>query len=234
MDGFEIYNDVNYSNLPSNDECILNAVQISKLVGEPASTIRSWAEKHQNNLYIKKINGRFVYTSASVEQFRFIKSLCREKKMTHDQIEEHLNKKGFQYQKYDGGLINPEDPLGYEALASQIMIKNQDMMKQFLMEFVKYQEDFKEEIKSDIKSEVAITVDDRMESNLNEFKDGFKEELKEDLKQEFQAYIDQRELDYKNRDNEMIDLLKKHMEDSQRKFEENNVKKSFWSRIFNK
>lgn len=226
MDGFEIYNDVNYSNLPSDDECILNAVQISKLVGEPASTIRTWAERHQNNLYIKKINGRFVYTNASVEQFRFIKSLCREKKMTHDQIEEHLNKKGFQYQKYDGGLINPEDPLGYEALASQIMIKNQDMMKQFLVEFVKYQEQFKEEIKSDIKSEVAITVDDRMESNLNSFK--------EDLKEEFKSYIDQREFDYKNRDNEIIDSLKKHMEESQRKFEENNAKKSFWSRIFNK
>lgn len=230
----DIFNDVDFTSVPKDEECILNAVAISKLTGIKASTIRLWGNMYEEFLYIKKINGRTVYTKASVNQFIFINDLIKEKKFTHKQVQEHLSKRGFEYAKYDSDLINPEDPLGFEALASQLMIKNQDMMKQFLMEFVKYQEDFKEELKSDIKSEVAVTVDDRMESNLNEFKDGFKEELKEDLKQEFQAYIDQRELDYKNRDNEMIDLLKKHMEDSQRKFEENNVKKSFWSRIFNK
>ena len=226
----DIYSDVSYSATPKDEECILNAVALGKLIGENPSTIRLWGDMYEEFLYIKKINGRMVYTEASVNQFRFIKDLIRDKKFTHKQIYDHISKTGFQYQKYDSGLINPEDPLGYEALASQIMIKNQDMMKQFLMEFVKYQEQFKEEIKSDIKSEVAITVDDRMENNLNDFK----EELKEDLKQEFQSYIDQREMDYKNRDTQMIDSLKKHLEDSQRKFEENNSKKSFWSRIFNK
>lgn len=221
MKEFEIYNDVNYSNLPSDDECMLNAVQISKIVGEPASTIRTWAERHQNNLYIKKINGRFVYTQASVDQFKFIKILCREKNMTHEQIYDHISKKGFEYQKYDSGLINPEDPLGYEALASQIMLKNQNMLKEFMVEFVKYQEQREDSLIAKINNEVAITVDERLDEKL----DNFKSDL-------LQAVVDQKELEFKQRDEILLDNLRKHMEENQKKFEEQQSKKSFWSRLF--
>jgi len=218
MNDFSNYTDVNYSNIPTDEECIINAVQIGKVIGEPPSTIRVWAEKHQEFLYIKKINGRFSYTQASINQFKFIQTLMRDKKFTHDLVHEQLSKRGFEYEKYSSGLMNPEDPLGFEALASQLAIKNGEQLKEFLMKFVEYQEDFKKELKEDIKTEVAVAIDEHMDAKLDELK----------------SYIDQRELEYKTQDQEKIDMLRKAMEDTRKKNEEDSSKKGFLSRIFNK
>lgn len=218
MKDYENYNDVSYSSVPDDDECVLNAVQISKMVGEPASTIRLWADMYENFLCVKRINGRMVYTQKSVNEFKFIQALIRDKKFKHEQVNEQLSKRGFEYSKYDGGLINLEDPLGFEALASQIMLKNGEQLKEFLMKFVEYQENFKKEMKEDIKTEVAIAIDEHMDVKLDELK----------------SYIDKRELEYKQQDEERISMLKAHMEDTKKKNEELNSKKSIWSRIFNK
>jgi len=217
MDDFSSYTDVNYSNVPKDEECVLNAVQIGKILGEPPSTIRVWADKHGKFLYIKKIKGRFAYTQASVKQFEFIQSLIRDKKFTHDLVHEQISKRGFEYEKYDSGLMNPEDPLGFEALATQLAIKNGEQLKEFLMKFVEYQENFKKELKEDIKTEVAVAIDEHMDSKLDELK----------------SYIDQREMEYKKQDEERMDMLRRSMEET-RKNTELNSKKGIWSRIFNK
>lgn len=218
MKDYENYNDVSYSSVPNDDECVLNAVQISKMIGEPAHNIRLWAGMYEEFLCVKKINRRFVYTQKSVNEFKFIQTLVRDKKFKHEQVYEQLSKRGFEYSKYDGGLINLDDPLGFEALASQIMLKNGEQLKEFLMKFVEYQENFKKEMKEDIKTEVAIAIDEHMDTKLDELK----------------SYIDQRELEYKQQDEERISMLKAHMEDTKKKNEELNSKKSIWSRIFNK
>lgn len=218
MKDYENYNDVSYSSVPDDDECVLNAVQISKMVGEPASTIRLWADMYENFLCVKRINSRMVYTQKSVNEFKFIQMLIRDKKFKHEQIYEQLSKRGFEYSKYDGGLINLDDPLGFEALASQIMLKNQEQLKEFLMKFVEYQEDFKKELKEDIRTEVAVAIDEHMDAKLDELK----------------SYIDKRELEYKAQDQERMDMLRRSMEDTKKKNEELNSKKSIWSRIFNK
>ncbi|WP_346938151.1 MerR family transcriptional regulator [uncultured Clostridium sp.] len=218
MKDYENYNDVSYSSVPDDDECVLNAVQISKMVGEPASTIRLWADMYENFLCVKRINGRMVYTQKSVNEFKFIQSLIRDKKFKHEQVNEQLSKRGFEYSKYDGGLINLEDPLGFEALASQLAIKTQEQLKEFLMKFAEYQENFKKELKEDIKTEVAVAIDEHMDAKLDELK----------------SYIDQRELEYRTQDQEKIDILRKAMEDTRKKNEEDSSKKGFLSRIFNK
>lgn len=218
MKDYENYNDVSYSSVPDDDECVLNAVQISKMVGEPASTIRLWADMYENFLCVKRINSRMVYTQKSVNEFKFIQMLIRDKKFKHEQVHEQLSKRGFEYSKYDGGLINLDDPLGFEALASQIMLKNQEQLKEFLMKFVEYQEDFKKELKEDIRTEVAVAIDEHMDAKLDELK----------------SYIDKRELEYKAQDQERMDMLRRSMEDTKKKNEELNSKKSIWSRIFNK
>lgn len=217
MDEFNNYNDVSYKSVPEDDECVLNAVQVGKIIGEPASTIRVWADLHGEFLYIKKINGRFVYTQASISQFQFIQTLVREKGFTHDLVREQLRKHGFEYAKYSGGIVNPEDPLGFEALATQIMLKNQEQLKQFMIMFMESQKNFKDELKSEIKEEVAIAVDEHMDNKLDEFK----------------TYLDQRELEQKQRDIEMIDSLKTHMEDTKKKIEEEQSR-GFWSKMFKK
>ena len=222
MSEFFNYTDVNYSKVPEDDECILNAVQIGKMVGESDYTIRLWANKHKDFLSVKKINGKFAYTQKSVSEFKFIQSLLRDKKFTHELVHEQLSKRGFEYEKYDSGLINPQDPLGFEALASQLAIKNGEQLKEFLVKFMEYQENFKTELKEELKSEIAISVDEHLEDRLNEFKN------------DIQIFIDQRELEYKKQDEERISMLKTHMEDNKKKNEEENSKKGFFSRLLGK
>ena len=67
--------DVPYHIIPNDEECVINASQIGKRIGEAPSTIRTWANQYEEYLYIKKVNGRFVYTEKSVIQFEFIKKL---------------------------------------------------------------------------------------------------------------------------------------------------------------
>lgn len=218
MDEFNNDNiqDVDYIEVPDKtirgESLYYSTSQVAKILDLSDSKVRYYSTVFADILNIEFHNKQRRFTKADIEKMRFLTEL-KEEGMTIKQIQDYCQEVDFE----NGGEIQVKEtnPLSIQTLAKALLEQQELMLNEF-----------REKLNEDIRKEVAITVDDGLNS--------FKEELKEDLKQEFQAYIDQRELDYKNRDNEMIDLLKKHMEDSQRKFEENNVKKSFWSRIFNK
>lgn len=212
------FTDVNFHNVPEDNECIINAVQLGKKIDEPPSTIRTWAESYEDYLYIKKINGRFVYTEASVDQFRFIKEMHRNKGMSHKQIADIISKHGFQYGDFNSGLVDPKDPLGYQALASAIAVENQKQLSDFLVKFVQYQEENNKFVIEKIKNEVALTVDEVVDDKFNEFKD---ELLKE--------YRIEREATIKTMD--MVSNLNAKLEERK---EEYNNKKGFLSRLLGK
>jgi len=161
------YNDVEFKEIPKDEECMTTAVKIGEIIEEPASRIRKWAEYHEDNLYIKKINGRFAYTQKSVEQFKFIKDLKQNKNMTHEQIRQHMQKHGMHYSKYDGGLIDPRDPFGYEALSSAISQKTQEQLKEFLTNFIQYQEQSNQNLVKAVTLEVEQTVQDLVEESIS-------------------------------------------------------------------
>lgn len=212
------FTDVNFHNVPEDNECIINAVQLGKRIDEPPSTIRTWAESYEDYLYIKKINGRFVYTEASVDQFRFIKEMHRNKGMSHKQIADIISKHGFQYGDFNSGLIDPKDPLGYQALASAIAVENQKQLSDFLVKFVQYQEENNKLVIEKIKNEVALTVDEVVDDKFNEFKE---ELLKE--------YRIEREATIKTMD--VVSNLNAKLEERK---EEYNNKKGFLSRLLGK
>jgi len=162
------YNDVEFKEIPTNEECMVTAVKIAEILEEPASRIRKWAEYHEDNLYVKKVNGRFAYTQKSIDQFKFIKDLKLNKNMTHEQIYQHMKKHGMQYSQYDGGLIDPKDPFGYEALSSAISQKTEIQLKEFLVNFVKYQEKNNDSLIKSITSEVEQTVQDQIEESMSD------------------------------------------------------------------
>ncbi|WP_195966729.1 MerR family transcriptional regulator [Clostridium sp. 1001283B150210_160208_E6] len=212
------FTDVNFHNVPEDNECIINAVQLGKRIDEPPSTIRTWAESYEDYLYIKKINGRFVYTEASVDQFRFIKEMHRNKGMSHKQIADIISKHGFQYGDFNSGLVDPKDPLGYQALASAIAVENQKQLAEFLSRFVQYQEENNKLVIEKIKNEVALTVDEIVDDKFNEFKEEF---IKEQQKE--------REATFKTMD--MVSNLNAKLEERK---EEYNNKKGFLSRLLGK
>ena len=212
------FTDVNFHNVPEDNECIINAVQLGKRIDEPPSTIRTWAESYEDYLYIKKINGRFVYTEASVDQFRFIKEMHRNKGMSHKQIADIISKHGFQYGDFNSGLVDPKDPLGYQALASAIAVENQKQLAEFLSRFVQYQEENNKLVIEKIKNEVALTVDEIVDDKFNEFKEEFIKEQQEE-----------REATFKTMD--MVSNLNAKLEERK---EESNNKKGFLSRLLGK
>lgn len=205
------FNDVRFTQLPKDEECMVTAVKIGELIDEPTSTVRKWAEYHADNLYIKKIEGKFRYTIRSVDEFKFIQDCVRNKKMTHAQVKEHMSQHGSNYSQFDGGLLDPKDPFGYKALSASIAIENKKQLQDFMMSFVEYQENSHRKLIDELKGEVSDIVQETIEESLK----GFKEEL-----------------NATKETNEKIDRLRESME--QRKKEENNKKKSWFKRIFKK
>lgn len=160
----EKFTDVSFKQLPQDEECILTAVKIGELIDEPAHTVRKWAEFHEDNLYIKKINGRFVYTTKSVEQFKIIKDLVRNKHMTHEQVRKFM---------FDGSDVLKDslikkDPLGYEALSTAITIENRKQMEVFMNSLVEWHEnalcDLRDKLRADITTEVEEVVDESLKA----------------------------------------------------------------------
>lgn len=258
------FSDTSYFQVPEDNECILNAVQLGKLIDEPATTIRSWADKHDKYLYIKKVNDRFVYTQASVEQFKFIKDLCRNKNFTHKQITDHIKQHGFEYSKYDSGLVDIKDPLGYQALASALALENQKQLKEFLTNFIQYQEQNNEELVKSVRIEVSQTVQDQIEESMNGIEKELQEQKEENkklsqqleqvhnelaiakdiniqsseiLQQKMQDNFDNMNNKNIDRDVKLVDDLLKRMEITKAKnkeAEEQSQPKSFLDKLFHK
>ncbi|NFT08132.1 MerR family transcriptional regulator [Clostridium botulinum] len=199
------YTDVSYFHVPEDSECVLNAVQLSKLIDEPDTTVRSWADKHQQFLYIKKINNRFVYTQASVNQFKFIKDLCRNKNFTHKQISEHIKQHGFKYQSYDSGLVNPEDPLGFQALSSALALENKKQLQEFLSSFIEYHQQENNKLVESIKSEISLTVQDQMEISMSTIKSQLQLQKEDNIKLNRQLEEMKKELVLTKESNEKLE-----------------------------
>jgi len=227
------FSDTSYFQVPEDNECILNAVQLGKLIDEPATTIRSWADKHDKYLYIKKVNDRFVYTQASIEQFKFIKDLCRNKNFTHKQITDHIKQHGFEYSKYDSGLVDIKDPLGYQALASALALENQKQLKQFLTDFVQYQEESHEKLIESVKTEVEQTVQEQLEESMSGIQKELELQREENKKLSNQIDDMHREIAVTNDLNNRINHALENMEQRKKEFEEKQEPKSIFSKIFN-
>lgn len=161
----EKFTDVSYKTIPDDDECIVTAVHISKVLDIPASTIRVWARDLEEYLYIKKINGNFKYTQASIEQFKEIK-MYRDKDYPIELIRDIFKKRGEGFGKFDGGLVNPKDPLGYDVLAEKILSKNEKMMKDFTLALTNHLDKREAHLIEKVQQEVSITVQEVLESNL--------------------------------------------------------------------
>ncbi|WP_252251373.1 MerR family transcriptional regulator [Clostridium sp. VAP52] len=161
------YTDVNYKEIPKDEECYVTAVKIAEDLELPASKIRKWAEYHEDNLYIKKTKGRFSYTEKSIEQFRLIKELKFNKGMTHEQIKQYMSKRGRNLGEYDGGLINPQDPFGYDVLATKISMKNEQMLKDFFNTFMQYQQQENSKFIDCIRDEVSLTTQEQVKESMS-------------------------------------------------------------------
>lgn len=130
------FTDVDFEEI--QEDIYYTAVQVATIIGVDVSVIRSWTkpDTFENELDIKRVNGRRVFTKQDIENLKFIKDL-RDKNFQIKLIKEWISKKGFRYAEYDGGLIDPKDPFGFDALSIKITEENSKQLKAFVFEIIK-------------------------------------------------------------------------------------------------
>lgn len=228
MDNKDIV-DVEYQEI--EDGIYLTAPQVAQKINDVDSRVRHWGDVFGDLIGIERTNGRKRYKESDVPKFAFIKDLLDNKKFTHEQARVYLSKHGFQYAEFKSDLIDPKDPLGFQALASALSVEVDNKLKQFANELISNisnqltehlisQKQMNLETKAEIESAVDEIVSEKLDQSLQEFK----------------TTLDTKEQEATKRDNEMIEYLKQHMEDRKKENELQlqQQKKGFFSRLFGK
>ena len=176
--------------------------QVATILGVTDSTLRFWCRKFSPKLNIKKIGSHRRFTKENIKDLQYIKKLLKEDGLMISQAKEVFNKDENAIMEQ----VNEGEPLAIQALATAIGLEVEECLNEFKQELIEQQQ---EELKN-IKSEISKTI-------------------QEENKKIFNA-IDEKELEAKNRDIEMIDKLKYSMEE----IKKSNQKKGFFARLFNR
>lgn len=228
MDDLEDYQDVEYTEEQTirGEVLYYSTGQVAKILDIPDSKVRYYTTAFDDILHIEIINKQRKFTKADIDKMKFILELKNEG-MSIKQIQEYCQEVDFDSE--NGIQIKESNPLSIQTLAKalleeqerQLNIFKDDMslkIQSIMDNVVEMNVQNNEKLKEDIVTTVDEVVSDRLDAKLDELK----------------SYIDQRELEYKQQDEERISMLKAHMDDTKKKNEEENSKKSIWSRIFNK
>lgn len=233
----------------------LSAPQLALKIKDTDIRVRHWADEFGDLIGIEKINGRKRYKESDIYKFAFIKDLIDNKNFKHDQVRIYLEKHGFKYEKYDSGLVNPKDPLGFEALASAINTEVTLTLEQFKTslseDFRKTMRDFLEsqyQLNLETKAEIESSVDNIIGEKIGEIEksntklheeltltveDTVTKKLNEQQKK-YEEKIDELEKKATERDLKLIEPLKAVLEERQKKEKEQHEKKGFWNKWFGK
>lgn len=163
-----IYN-AEYKSL--DDLVYYTATQVAEMVGEPVTTIYSWVKDDcfGDLLNLNKVNGRRVFTKQDIENIRYISEL-RSRNYSIQQTRDYISKQGFKFGEYDSGLVDPKDPLGFEALAIKLAQKQNEELQEFknslVTEMGKFMYTIMQEQKNylqGVSDELAISLEKKIE-----------------------------------------------------------------------
>lgn len=153
-----IYN-AEYKSL--DDLVYYTATQVAEIVGEPVTTIYSWVKDDcfGDLLKLNKVNGRRVFTKQDIENIKYIKEL-RLRNYSIQQTRDYISKQGFEFGEYNSGLVDPKDPLGFEALAIKITQKQNEELQRFKNDLAEKMYEFMEKSLEYQKNYLQAVVDD--------------------------------------------------------------------------
>lgn len=216
------FTDVDFEEI--DPDVTYTAVQVAKIIQEDISTVRSWCSNSafEEELNIKRVNGRRIYSSKDIENLKFIKAL-REKGMPIKQIKQYISKQGFRYREYDSGLIDPKDPMGFDVLADRILEKNNLHMEEFLKKLIQHNEDFKNElleqqrkINEELRDEILEQHEELLKESKNDIENLNKKTLEDisnhnnELKSELNNFIKE---SVENQTKNIAEVLKENTKD---------------------
>jgi DNA-binding transcriptional MerR regulator len=206
--------------------------QVASLIMVEPSTVRYWTKRFENLLNIEISNRNKQYKKSDIEKLKFIKKLAYEDNLTLQQIEDYCSTKGFDINNIEKGIIDASNPLAIQTFISAVTVEMEKKLNEFaisLLEkvedthksYLNKQQDLNDKLHEDIVTTVDEVVSEKLDSKFDEKLD------------KLQSYIDQRELQAKERDQEIIDTLKQSMEERKRINEqlEQEKSKSWWDKI---
>ena len=221
-----------YDDIDKNNDKEINGeplfyttTQVAEMIDEEPSTIRFWSKRFERLLDVEVSNRNKQYKKKDIEKLRFIKKLAKEDGLTLQQVEDYCNKKGFDGESIESAILQAGNPLAIQVFTSAVMVEVEKKLNLFAQELIKnidetnnkqliMQKELNDKLHETIVTTVDEVVSERIDNKLNEIK----------------VMLDNKELEAKQRDNEMMDILRKGME--QKKVEnENENKKGFWSRF---
>lgn len=225
------FTDVDYEEI--QEDVYYTAVQVASIIGVDVSVIRSWtkSDAFENELDIKRVNGRRVFTKQDIENIKFIKDL-RDKKYPVKQIKELVAKKGFKYAEYDGGLIDPKDPFGFEALSIKITEENKKQLKIFMQEMINENTKLINTVDNRVNRIEEIAID--QEEQMKKIQKELQEQKEENQKLSIQLVDIKKSMDENNRLAEISNNLRQKELDRKKESEEQTQNQGFFEKLFGK
>lgn len=230
IDETEIEND-NSDKIIRGEPLFFTTTQVATLVGEEPSTIRYWTKRFGHLLDIEISNKNRQYKKTDVEKLKFIKKLAKEDGLTLQQIDDYCSSKGFDLEKIEKGVLDGNNPIAIQAFLSALTVEMDKKLEVFSTETIEkinkvlenyllIQAEMNEKLQENIVTTVDEVVTEKLDTKL------------EDLK----SYIDTKELEAKQRDEEKIALLKSNMEERKKASEqlEKEKSKGLFSKFFKK
>jgi DNA-binding transcriptional MerR regulator len=184
--------------------------QVGQIIDETDSTIRFWCTKFKDILQIETSGKNRRFKEEDIEKLKYIKKLLREDNFSINQVIEYCSEKNSNIMETK---IQNQEPMALQALATALTI-----------EIGRQLEDYKTHMMEQFSQEMKTLIMKQLE---------FQEQQKEDIIGEInrlKGLVENQELQAKERDEIMINTLKKRMEEHK----EEEKKEGFWSRLFHK
>ena len=165
----EQFVDINYSDIADDEDYIYNAKQIADKVDLKDHNIREWGRELYDHLSIKKINGQMKYSKKCIEEFKFIKKLKQEQKMSLKVIAHIFENKKIETSAISiDTVIPPVEQLAYETLLRQMAENNEKTMASALEKMFEYIEKREEYIINKVRTETIESMTEVLELNNKE------------------------------------------------------------------
>lgn len=195
--------------------------QVADILGVNYSKVIYYSKYFSDLLDIELSNRNRRYKKSDIEKLKFLLELAQDG-LTLKQIKEYCAEKVPENITKDMAISN--NPLQIQVLVKAMTEEIDNLIEAKLSVYLNKNKEIMEESVEFIQEQVALS----MESNIQEINKIIKIQ-----NQDFKTYIDQKELNFKEHDAKIIDTLRTGMRDAELK-NENESKKGFWSRIFNK
>ncbi|WP_039230875.1 MerR family transcriptional regulator [Clostridium haemolyticum] len=230
------YVDVNYSDL--DKELTYTTSEVAEILNENESTIRYWCDCFSDYIHIEREGRNRKFTKSNIDDLAFTKELLKKERFTIKQAQkrwEHIKTQPSQNTK----IISTTETTSQEnVLNEQALLKLEEIKKQFLNDIstqinntisqqlstaLNAHNEGLEQTKVELKDYISATIEDKLEANISNLKAHIDATTENTNKQIHQIY---------DKDVELVNDLKKHMEERKQQNEEQNNKKGFFGKLF--